>query len=989
MVSTISDTQTTVTANDAEKSFYSSIDNYIGSLQEKFREKYVIKKIIQNNVMKALTLEKGKKSSSFLTSLVYWANKNFEIKKIADVDVLYCSSNKPVCVYESLFTITSEGHRHVSHSSRDKTLAEINSHWSCVPRAVVEIYLKHRTACQVSSILGLHRAVNGVLTNALCKWILSNNTDHWSQESGDDNVNIIEKEVSTVIESLPDRSENETADAAPPSLIELSISNIDIDLPVNPPSTAHMSISLVAFSSLTHLPVHPSVTRAPLPRRSHKQQVTVSPPHAQHLQELDDLINFENIEQPSKTVPFSDVPPTSTIASSPRINLVAPSPVSSFSIDPIPSSRHNAVRERAEACNSSRASQGGYLCSGDPLQTRSCVNALACPGNSPSPSAGGSMCIGAAMNISFCNGTACPVSGAWSLWSPFGACSGTCGTGIQVRSRNCSAQLGSDQCPGSPIDTQQCDTTISCPTDGQWGAWTGWTNCSSIACVGSSMYRFRTCNNPAPMNGGQLCSGSALDTQTCAIFCPPAGNWADWGVWSTCSSTCLGGRRYRNRTCTNPAPVNGSAPCIGSSIDIDYSCGNTTCGGASIANVSNWSNWGSWSSCAGTCNLGIQRRVRITCTKIVPSFGGDYCPGSPTLISTCINSQPCPIDGQWGSWSPWSACSATCGKTATKYQTRQCLNVNYGGLQCQGIARNDTTCPELSDCPACPFNQQLVTTPETCPALCSDSSDTTWCQDISSLQCLCTDNFAWDGEDCVLWCDCGCYGTDGTKYSNNSIWTENSCQTYQCQQQMDGTFQSVLINNTCQTCSWIQWNPWSSCNSSSRCGQGTQSRTRSCLSRNNTACRTCSGNSTQSQICQQVNCEVCKYGPFIPIGSCSQTCGSGTQLWNRTCYNVAYSNSSIPVPCSNATGCANQGNSLNTTVCATNVCLNCTWSTWAQGPCSVTCGAGTYLRTQYCNDQFNNPCTNCTTNANTNPQTRSSAKARLMALLVRFLATNL
>ena len=29
-------------------------------------------------------------------------------------------------------------------------------------------------------------------------------------------------------------------------------------------------------------------------------------------------------------------------------------------------------------------------------------------------------------------------------------------------------------------------------------------------------------------------------------------NWNTWGPWSTCSATCLGGTRFRNRTCQNP-----------------------------------------------------------------------------------------------------------------------------------------------------------------------------------------------------------------------------------------------------------------------------------------------------------------------------------------------------------------------------------------------------------------------------------------------------
>lgn len=62
-------------------------------------------------------------------------------------------------------------------------------------------------------------------------------------------------------------------------------------------------------------------------------------------------------------------------------------------------------------------------------------------------------------------------------------------------------------------------------------------------------------------------------------------------------------------------------------------------------------------------------------------------------------------------------------------------------------------------------------------------------------------------------------------------------------------FSSFVID-----CSFFAWSTWSSCNVS--CGQGYQTRNRSCLYLNtNTPCNTCGGNNTQTQICQQDACE--------------------------------------------------------------------------------------------------------------------------------------
>ena len=41
------------------------------------------------------------------------------------------------------------------------------------------------------------------------------------------------------------------------------------------------------------------------------------------------------------------------------------------------------------------------------------------------------------------------------------------------------------------------------------------------------------------------------------------GGWSEWGRFSGCSQTCKGGVKSRTRSCNNPAPVNGGSPCPG------------------------------------------------------------------------------------------------------------------------------------------------------------------------------------------------------------------------------------------------------------------------------------------------------------------------------------------------------------------------------------------------------------------------------------------
>lgn len=209
---------------------------------------------------------------------------------------------------------------------------------------------------------------------------------------------------------------------------------------------------------------------------------------------------------------------------------------------------------------------------GTKTRTRTCDN--------PAPIGNGAACPGSSSEDADCNTQPCPIDGMWADWGSWGTCSTTCGGGNQNRTRNCTnpePQYGGADCVGNAQDSPQTCNTNPCPIDGEWATWGSWGDCS-VTCGGGSQWRNRTCTNPAPQYGGSDCVGNITDspqdcnTQVCIID----GSWGNWGQWGTCTVTCGGGRWSRSRTCDNPAPANGGLDCPGDMSDFS-DCNTDVC----------------------------------------------------------------------------------------------------------------------------------------------------------------------------------------------------------------------------------------------------------------------------------------------------------------------------------------------------------------------------------------------------------------------------
>ncbi|XP_065201785.1 netrin receptor UNC5C isoform X2 [Planococcus citri] len=109
--------------------------------------------------------------------------------------------------------------------------------------------------------------------------------------------------------------------------------------------------------------------------------------------------------------------------------------------------------------------------------------------------------------------------------------------------------------------------------NGGWSAWSPWSECS-VRCGRGHYKRTRTCTNPAPLNGGSQCQGSAVDKSGCNVPCPAVdGRWSAWSEWSECDAEC---KRYKRRTCDSPSPSNGGSNCSGKDIQ-SASCSGGYC----------------------------------------------------------------------------------------------------------------------------------------------------------------------------------------------------------------------------------------------------------------------------------------------------------------------------------------------------------------------------------------------------------------------------
>jgi len=321
---------------------------------------------------------------------------------------------------------------------------------------------------------------------------------------------------------------------------------------------------------------------------------------------------------------------------------------------------------------------------------------------------GGRICKGAEEDERTCTSIPCPQDCQVGDWGPWSSCTSSCGIGARSRYRNIVQQAnhGGHECDQKQENYSTYDVTGCflghCATDCLWDLWQPWSPCTKT-CAGGYTSRLRKELVPAA-NGGHLCEDSAQEETVCNVHpCPVDCIWKEWAAWTSCSGSCGGGERFRQRSVSLASKL-GGLQCDGNEKEKEL-CNTQNC-----PIDCQWSTWTLWTPCSETCDGGETARSRHHVTE--EQNGGVPCTGPPAESKKC-STQGCPADCEWGPWSQWTPCSTTCGGGSITRVRDVSVNRRNGGAECLGPFKeeadcNNNLCPsdciweEWSPWPPCP-----------------------------------------------------------------------------------------------------------------------------------------------------------------------------------------------------------------------------------------------------------------------------------------------
>lgn len=348
--------------------------------------------------------------------------------------------------------------------------------------------------------------------------------------------------------------------------------------------------------------------------------------------------------------------------------------------------------------------------------------------NNPAPAGNGADCIGSAYEMESCSPDSCPNDG-WTAWSDWGECC----EGNRSRTREClaSPSINNGQgCAGNSTEIESCAPSVcrrawypeyslggcinsafpppgtdlsmssfvfedccnehfsfnlgTCyqvsqnpPVHGGWGDWS-----PAGPCCGGYRVLWRNCDNPAPLNRGRPCEGSATIQEACTDDDCINGGWSEWTEFSECCDR----RQTRRRECLAPPGV----VCEGESTESQF-CPVDTCEKLFTPNFNR-----------GLC-VRVQQSLDVT--NGLTSNGATYktmeecCQANfEWNFAACTATASIPVDGGWTDWSDWGPC---CLGSKTRFRACTEPRPSGGGLPCDGTTFETVPCTD-NDCPLGP-----------------------------------------------------------------------------------------------------------------------------------------------------------------------------------------------------------------------------------------------------------------------------------------------
>jgi len=274
----------------------------------------------------------------------------------------------------------------------------------------------------------------------------------------------------------------------------------------------------------------------------------------------------------------------------------------------------------------------------------------------------------------------CRLSG----WSPWGACSASCGAdSYKTRSRSVvrAPSRGGAQCMDLE-EIKKCTVRPNCPQDCKL-AFDDCSQCTQ-SCGGGTKVCVARVATP-PQYGGKPCPSLATPVTRqvkCGnVACPVDCKVGKWGAWAKCTSVCDGtqplapGMQSRTRPVLRQPANNGKA--CPAALSATRACNTRPC----KVNCGFTLKAGTCTPCSKKCGGGVR-----TCESVISreaANGGRACPGR--IDDHKCNAKPCPEDCVTTAWSKWSACSKTCG-AGKQTRSRSVTRAQLDGGSCPSLA---------------------------------------------------------------------------------------------------------------------------------------------------------------------------------------------------------------------------------------------------------------------------------------------------------------